>query len=75
MKFFTIWAEFNTLPRLNANNEIVFDVLENPEDNSTFNDGSELETEEANMTNYANVLVSNVTNMTSAERTKGISCY
>lgn len=67
---YALGREFNALPRLNADNEIVFDVLENPEDNSTFNDGTELETEEANMTNYANVLVSNVTNMTSCERTK-----
>lgn len=69
---YDIGKEFNAYPRLIKDNgyKLTFDVLENPRDNSTYEDGSELETEESNMTNYANVLVSNVSNMTSAERTK-----
>ena len=70
---YSIGREFNAYPRLIMDGddyELTFDVLENPEDNSTYEDGTELETQEANMTNYANVLVSNVTNMTSSERTK-----
>jgi hypothetical protein len=67
---YKLGREFNAIPRLLEGNKLSFDVLENPEDNSTYQDGTELEQEEANMTNYANVLVSNVTNMTSSERTK-----
>ena len=69
---YELGKEFNAYPRLIKDNgyKLTFDVLENPRDNSTYEDGSELETEESNMTNYANVLVSNVSNMTSAERTK-----
>ncbi len=69
---YELGKEFNAYPRLIKDNgyKLTFDVLENPRDNSTYEDGDELETEESNMTNYANVLVSNVSNMTSAERTK-----
>jgi hypothetical protein len=69
---YELGKEFNAYPRLIKDNgyKLTFDVLENPRDNSTYEDGDELETEESNMTNYANVLVSNVANMTSSETTK-----
>lgn len=78
--FYDIGKEFNAYPRLIKDNgyKLTFDLLENPRDNSTYEDGDELETEESNMTNYANVLVSNVANMTSSERTKiypGVGAY
>ena len=73
-----IGREFNGIPYLYnyvtpysiSNTKLSFHVLENPADNPTFNDGTELESEEANMTNYSTGLIADVKNMTSAERTK-----
>lgn len=78
--FYDIGKEFNAYPRLIKDNgyKLTFDLLENPRDNSTYEDGDELEIEESNMTNYANILVSNVANMTSSETTKiypGVGAY
>jgi len=73
-----IGKEFNGIPYLYnyvtpysiANTKLSFHVLENPADNPNFNDSTELESEEANTTNYSTGLIADVKNMTSAERTK-----